>query len=136
MIPIVGAFGGMLLLGEHPQRSDLAAFVLVVAAWRWGSCHSAGRRNLAPSARVVLPNAASGRYFFGTPVRQGPVPDLHDSRSRKLRRRLLAEKTQDLPEPRRGLGDGQRGGTGLLAELFAGLVHRNWKMHVSWCRVT
>ena len=32
MIPIVGAFGGMLLLGEHPQWSDLAALVLVVAA--------------------------------------------------------------------------------------------------------
>src|SRR6266849_1302029 len=32
MIPIVGVFSGMLLLGEHPQWSDLAALVLVVAA--------------------------------------------------------------------------------------------------------
>jgi len=32
MIPIVGVFSGMLLLGEHPQSSDLAALVLVVAA--------------------------------------------------------------------------------------------------------
>jgi drug/metabolite transporter (DMT)-like permease len=32
MIPIVGVFSGMLLLGERPQWSDLAALVLVVAA--------------------------------------------------------------------------------------------------------
>src|SRR5438094_1504246 len=32
VIPIVGVFSGMLLLGEHPQWSDLAALVLVVAA--------------------------------------------------------------------------------------------------------
>jgi len=32
MIPIVGVFSGMLLLGEHPQWSDLAALFLVVAA--------------------------------------------------------------------------------------------------------
>ncbi len=32
MIPVVGVFSGMLLLGEHPQWSDLAALVLVVAA--------------------------------------------------------------------------------------------------------
>src|SRR5438552_3429232 len=32
MIPIVGVFSGILLLGEHPQWSDLAALVLVVAA--------------------------------------------------------------------------------------------------------
>jgi drug/metabolite transporter (DMT)-like permease len=32
MIPIVGVFSGMLLLGEHPRWSDLAALVLVVAA--------------------------------------------------------------------------------------------------------
>jgi len=32
MIPIVGVFSGMLLLGEQPQWSDLAALVLVVAA--------------------------------------------------------------------------------------------------------
>jgi drug/metabolite transporter (DMT)-like permease len=32
MIPIVGVFSGMLLLGERPQSSDLAALVLVVAA--------------------------------------------------------------------------------------------------------
>src|SRR5712671_7040903 len=32
MIPVVGVFSGMLLLGEHPQSSDLAALVLVVAA--------------------------------------------------------------------------------------------------------
>src|SRR5258706_507943 len=32
MIPIVGVFSGMLLLGEHPQWSDLVALVLVVAA--------------------------------------------------------------------------------------------------------
>ena len=32
LIPIVGVFSGMLLLGEHPQWSDLAALVLVVTA--------------------------------------------------------------------------------------------------------
>jgi drug/metabolite transporter (DMT)-like permease len=32
MIPIVGVFSGMLLLGERPQWSDLAALILVVAA--------------------------------------------------------------------------------------------------------
>jgi len=32
MIPVVGVFSGMLLLGEHPRWSDVAALVLVVAA--------------------------------------------------------------------------------------------------------
>ena len=32
MIPIVGVFSGMLVLGERPQWSDFAALVLVVAA--------------------------------------------------------------------------------------------------------
>jgi drug/metabolite transporter (DMT)-like permease len=32
MIPIVGVFSGMLVLGERPQWSDFAALALVVAA--------------------------------------------------------------------------------------------------------
>ena len=32
MIPVVGVFGGMVLLGESPQWQDYAALALVVAA--------------------------------------------------------------------------------------------------------
>lgn len=32
MIPVVGVFGGMVLLGESPQWQDYTALALVVAA--------------------------------------------------------------------------------------------------------
>lgn len=32
MIPVIGVFSGMLVLGEHPQWNDFAALVLVVAS--------------------------------------------------------------------------------------------------------
>jgi threonine/homoserine efflux transporter RhtA len=32
MVPVVGVFSGMLVLGEHPQWTDFAALVLVTAS--------------------------------------------------------------------------------------------------------
>src|SRR5467141_46622 len=80
--------------------------------WRSCSCRSAGH-SLARSARFALPDAASSRDSFGTPVRQRPVPDLSNSPCRELRRRFLTKKAQGLPKSNRGLRDGQRGGARL-----------------------
>jgi drug/metabolite transporter (DMT)-like permease len=52
LVPVVGVFSGMLVLGERPQWTDFAALALVVASVA---------AVLAPARRVIETGAAGGK---------------------------------------------------------------------------